>query len=269
MNGIRQHKFDFREAPAFVNAYTCRSSSKDSIDIATTLDENYLQGTMAAVFSTKHKPKICRSVNSTFPYLKFEIYRFDSTRVRGKISKSVRQALDQPLNYARIYLANILPSCVHRVIYLDSDVIVVDDVSKLREVVLDEKVIAAPEYCHANFTNYFTESFWSDKELSRTFEGRRLCYFSRGVMILDVNKWRKEGYTQRVEEWMVIQKQKRMYNLGSLPPFLLIFAGNIKTSFLIDGINMDLVGITLKANVEAFIPVRLVCSIRVEKESHG
>ena len=60
-----------------------------------------------------------------------KIYPFDSNRVRGKISKSIRQALDQPLNYARIYLANTIPEDMKRVIYLDSDLVVVDDIAKL------------------------------------------------------------------------------------------------------------------------------------------
>lgn len=47
-------------------------------------------------------------------------------------------------------------------------------------------------------------------------------------MVVDVDKWRKGGYTQKVEEWMAVQKQRRIYRLGSLPPFLLVLAGNIK-----------------------------------------
>jgi len=148
--------------------------------------------------------------------------------VRGRISRSVRHALDQPLNYARIYLADTLPADVRRVIYLDSDVVVVDDVRKLWSVDLAGHVVAAPEYCHANFTKYFTDAFWSDPELSATFRGRRPCYFNTGVMVMDVAKWRLGGYTRRVEEWMAVQKRKRIYHLGSLPPFLLVLAGDIK-----------------------------------------
>lgn len=125
-------------------------------------------------------------------------------------------------------MADIIPAEVKRVIYLDSDLVVVDDVAKLWEVDLEGKVLAAPEYCHANFTNYFTELFWSNKSLSKTFDGRQPCYFNTGVMVVDVDKWRQGGYTQKVEEWMSVQKQKRIYNLGSLPPFLLVLAGNIK-----------------------------------------
>ncbi|KAL0437523.1 UNVERIFIED_CONTAM: putative galacturonosyltransferase-like 4 [Sesamum radiatum] len=191
-------KLPFREAPAFRNGKTCFSSSENTtIHIAMTLDANYLRGTMAAVLSilqhstcpenvvfhflwARQEPEVFSSIRSTFPYLNFKVYHFDITRVRGLISKSIRQALDQPLNYARIYLADILPQEVRRLIYLDSDLVMVDDVAKLWEVDLKEKVLAAPEYCHANLTNYFTDAFWSDPELSRTFEGRKPCYFNTG-----------------------------------------------------------------------------------------
>ncbi|CAH9051664.1 unnamed protein product [Cuscuta epithymum] len=239
----------FREAPAFRNGDACNDTNL--IHIAMTLDENYIRGTMAAVFSiiqhstcpenvvfhflwAHHHPEVFSIINSTFPYLRFNVYRFDTTKVQGLISKSIRQALDQPLNYARVYLADILPADVKRVIYLDSDLVVVDDIMKLWEVDNGERVLAAPEYCHANFTVYFTDEFWSDRKLVDAFEeGKKKtaswkpCYFNTGVMVVDVEKWREGGYTERVEEWMLVQKQKRIYHLGSLPPFLLVFAGDI------------------------------------------
>ncbi|KAG0498863.1 hypothetical protein HPP92_003554 [Vanilla planifolia] len=236
----------FREAPAFRNADECSSPSSPRIEIAMTLDANYLRGTMAAVLSilqhtscpehvsfhflaARSEPHVLASIRSAFPYLSFSVHRFDSSRVRGRISRSIRHALDQPLNYARIYLADLLPLHVFRVIYLDSDVIVVDDIRALWGVDLEGRVVAAPEYCHANFTKYFTDAFWTDPTLSRTFEERRPCYFNTGVMVMDVQIWRTGGYTRMVEDWMTVQKQRmRIYHLGSLPPFLLVLAGNIK-----------------------------------------
>ncbi|RWR94722.1 Glycosyl transferase [Cinnamomum micranthum f. kanehirae] len=235
----------FWEAPEFRNGDECGSHDSNKVHVAMTLDANYLRGTMAAILSilqhtscpenvmfhflyARYIPELFATIKSTFPYLNFKSYQFDSNRVRGKISKSIRQALDQPLNYARIYLADIVPANVGRVIYLDSDVIVVDDIGRLWGVDLGDKVVAAPEYCHANFTKYFTPAFWSDPALARTFEGRKPCYFNTGVMVMDVDRWRDGGFTKKVEKWMGVQKQKRIYNLGSLPPFLLLFAGDIK-----------------------------------------
>lgn len=242
----------FREAPAFRNSdeychSPASSSAAAAIHVTMTLDANYLRGTMAAVLSilqhsacpenlsfhflsaaAADERHLRSTINSTFPYLNFAIYRFNAARIRSKISKSIRQALDQPLNYARIQLAEILPDDVKRVIYLDSDLVVVDDVAKLWNVDMEGKVVAAPEYCHANFSQYFTEAFWNDPELSKTFEGRKACYFNTGVMVVDVEEWRRGKYTEKVEEWMDMQKRERIYHLGSLPPFLLVFAGKIR-----------------------------------------
>nr|GLL46999.1 probable galacturonosyltransferase-like 4 [Ipomoea trifida] len=97
-----------------------------------------------------------------------------------------------------------------------------------RTLISAQKVLAAPEYCHANFTVYFTEAFWADPELGTpTFQARKPCYSNTGVMVVDVEKWRQGEFTKKVEDWMMVLKQKRIYHLGSLPPFLLVFAGNI------------------------------------------
>ncbi|CAM0907088.1 unnamed protein product [Alopecurus aequalis] len=247
----QHHPGEFTEAPAFRNGDACSASGaspSSRVHIAMTLDANYLRGTIAAVFSIlQHtacpedvsfhflaaRERDADAVRATFPYLEPSVYRFDASRVRGRISRSVRSALDQPLNYARIYLADMLPRSVSRVIYLDSDVVVVDDVRKLWSVDLESYVVAAPEYCHTNFTKYFTDAFWSDANLSATFRQgrhrrRRPCYFNTGVMVIDVARWRAGGYNRRVEEWMAVQKEeKRIYSLGSLPPFLLVLAGEI------------------------------------------
>ncbi|KAI8527620.1 hypothetical protein RHMOL_Rhmol12G0089700 [Rhododendron molle] len=241
----------FREAPAFRNGRECPhpTTPAASIHIAMTLDATYLRGSIAAVLSVlhhsscpenisfhfltlsspHHRPNhLLNTILTTFPYLSFNLYRFDHNLVKNKISLSVRRALDQPLNYARIYLADLLPSSVRRVIYFDSDLIVVDDVGKLWGINLNGKILGAPEYCHANFSSYFTSGFWSNPVFSGFFGDRRPCYFNTGVMVIDLDKWREGRYTEKLEVWMRIQKKYRIYELGSLPPFLLVFAGNVE-----------------------------------------
>ncbi|XP_074279222.1 putative galacturonosyltransferase-like 1 [Silene latifolia] len=253
----------FREAPQYYNAPECPKlqdqisisdpnttlvCSNQVVHVAMTLDLTYIRGSMAAILSllqhtscpqnvffhfvistTRSSASELRAiVSATFPYLRFDLYSFDEKAVAGLISTSIRSALDCPLNYARSYLAEILPRCVGRVVYLDSDVVVVDDIFNLYNIELkDGKTLGAPEYCNANFTSYFTTTFWSNPALSITFSDRHACYFNTGVMVIDLNRWRANDYTRRIEEWMELQKKIRIYNLGSLPPFLLVFAGNI------------------------------------------
>ncbi|XAR55844.1 Polygalacturonate 4-alpha-galacturonosyltransferase [Bertholletia excelsa] len=211
-----------------------------------TLDTTYLRGSVAGVFSVlqhatcpenvvfhflaaaHRRADLRRTIISTFPYLSFHVYHFDTNLVKNKISSSIRDALDQPLNYARIYLADLLPSGVTRVIYLDSDLIVVDDIAKLWSIKLNSRILGAPEYCHANFTSYFTQNFWANPLFSTVFTNRNPCYFNTGVMVIDLEKWREGRFTEKLDSWMRIQKRYRIYELGSLPPFLLVFAGNVE-----------------------------------------
>ncbi|KAJ3700653.1 hypothetical protein LUZ61_004358 [Rhynchospora tenuis] len=252
----------FAEAPQFRNGESCPPLSEAGgmcdpglVHIAMTLDSHYLRGSMAAVLSLlKHAScpdslffhfvlapsstsarLLRRRVAESFPSLRFRLYLLRPDlhlSLRGLISSSVRAALDSPLNYARNHLADLLPPCVPRVIYLDSDVLAVDDVRRLWDTRLPARaVIAAPEYCRANFSRYFTPAFWSDPALGhRVFEGRRRppCYFNTGVMVIDLRRWRAGDYRKRIESWMALQKEKRIYELGSLPPFLLVFAGEIE-----------------------------------------
>ncbi|XP_073021962.1 probable galacturonosyltransferase-like 9 [Primulina eburnea] len=256
-NGIN---YLFSEAPEYRNGVNCPSTASSSdglshcdaslVHVAMTLDSEYLRGSMAAVHSVlRHascpeqiffhfiaaefdqaSPRVLtRLVRSTFPSLNFKVYIFREDTVINLISPSIRSALENPLNYARSYLGNILDPCVERVIYLDSDLVLVDDIHKLWEVNIPEKkVIGAPEYCHANFTKYFTRAFWSDPVLSRVFGSRDPCYFNTGVMVMDLDKWRQGKYEKNIENWMELQRRHRIYELGSLPPFLLVFGGNVE-----------------------------------------
>ncbi|KAI8032312.1 putative galacturonosyltransferase-like 10 [Camellia lanceoleosa] len=252
--------FQFNEAPVYRNGPECQipvSNNSSStcasflVHIAMTLDAKYLRGSMAAIYSvlkhtscpenvyfhfvasdsnTPNPTELTQIVKSTFPSLAFKVYSFNEGVVKSLISSSIRQALDNPLNYARSYIADIIEPCVNRVIYLDSDIIVVDDIQKLWSIALTgSRVIGAPEYCHANFKKYFTDEFWFDSKLSMVFEGKRPCYFNTGVMVMDLGRWREGNYKVRIEKWMEIQKEKRIYELGSLPPFLLVFGGDVES----------------------------------------
>lgn len=256
-----QQQQHFKQAPKFYNSPTCATTalqhthtcSDQAVHVAMTLDITYLRGSMAAILSVLQHSScpenvifhfvtaasrasssalLNRTLSNSFPYLNFQIYPFNDLQVAGLISTSIRSALDCPLNYARNYLANLLPSCVRKIVYLDSDLVLVDDIAKLAATPLGDynsnnTVLAAPEYCNANFSAYFTPSFWSNPSLSLTFASRRPCYFNTGVMVIDLQRWRAGDYTRKIEEWMELQKRMRIYELGSLPPFLLVFAGNI------------------------------------------
>ncbi|KAL2331061.1 hypothetical protein Fmac_018642 [Flemingia macrophylla] len=154
------------------------------------LNTTYLHSSMAAILSilqhSSYPQNILfhflsvgsRSSSSTdasasFPFLKFQIYPFYESVVAGLILTFIHSALDCPLNYSRNYMATILPSCIRTVVYLNSDLVLVDDIAKLATTSLRDHVLAVPKYCNANFIAYFTLSFWSNPLLSLTFAGCR------------------------------------------------------------------------------------------------
>ncbi|KAL2552534.1 Hexosyltransferase [Forsythia ovata] len=84
-------------------------------------------------------------------------------------------------------------------------------------------MIGTPEYYHTNFTKYFTEYFWTDRKFSNVFFDRNPCYFNTGVMVIDLSKWMRFGYSSHIDRWMDIQKSdiqksspSRIYELGLL-----------------------------------------------------
>ena len=90
---------------------------------------------------------------------------------------------EQPLNYARNYLVYLLEPCLERVIYLNSDVILVSDISKLWRINLASATVGSPEYCHVNLTQIFTANFWSQTKFSWVFSGRNPCYFNKDEVL--------------------------------------------------------------------------------------
>lgn len=71
------------------------------------------------------------TITAIFPDLAFEVYPFHDTAVTGLIFTSIHSTLDCPLNYAHSYLADLLPAWVRHVVYLDSDLVLVNDIAAL------------------------------------------------------------------------------------------------------------------------------------------
>ncbi|KAL8475587.1 hypothetical protein ACS0TY_028301 [Phlomoides rotata] len=250
-SAIRVFPTEYVEAPRYINGGHCENPETETslVHVAMTLDSKYFRGSIASVNSIlKHSdcpenthfhfiviaaaPPLRAAVESVFPSLNFQIYPFlHQPKIKKLISHSIRPALEDPLNYARIYLSEILDARIKRVVYIDSDTIFVDDIRRLWATTLPEsRVIGAPEYCQVDLTKYYTNRFWSDPVFRGVFEGRSKtpCYFNTGVMVMDLEKWRKGDYTSKIEVWMRIQKERRIYELGSLPPLMLVFGGEIE-----------------------------------------
>ena len=107
--------------------------------------------------------------------------------------------------YLRLLAGRLLPETIDRVIYLDSDVLVQDDLTKLWELpVNDDYCLAVPDiacpYVSAKTADVnFKKSCPYMAALSPIANWRELglrgeaSYFNSGVMVLNLERWRREN----------------------------------------------------------------------------
>jgi len=167
-----------------------------------------------------------------FPYIHYRSYVVDGALMAGAIRGMEYRGkdLENPLNYVRINLPYMIPECIQKLIYLDTDTLMLGRVEDLYATDLERAVIGSPEFCEYKLQSYFTDRFWANRTLSQKFDKLRdACYFNPGVLVINAPAWRAMKATNKLLYWMQTQKASAapLYTLGSLPPFLLVFAGQV------------------------------------------
>mmetsp|Transcript_13948 Transcript_13948/g.39492 ORF Transcript_13948/g.39492 Transcript_13948/m.39492 type:complete len:619 (+) Transcript_13948:121-1977(+) len=215
------------------------------VHVALTINHEYEHGAVALVYSILWNAAcparvifhICHlkdfslsTLLKFFPMLRYKSYIIDASTMKGTIRGMEYRGsdLENPLNYVRITLPHILPDCVERFIYLDTDTLMLGRVEDMFNTDLGDSVIASPEFCDYKLKNYFTRDFWANRTLSKRFD-KKECYFNPGVLVVNAKAWRSKDSTKKLLHWMAVQKSSPvpLYTLGSLPPFLLVFAGEV------------------------------------------
>ena len=181
----------------------------EKINIVLSADNNYAQHVavvIASVMNNTQKNKQIRfflladnidvgkktllkqtadSFNAEFEIIDLEDnHCFDNLYTSGHISKAA---------YFRILLADLMPSDVHKVIYVDVDLIILDDIEFLWNVDLQGKPLGAV----ADYGILASSRLMRQKNeaIGLNLDGN---YFNSGVLIIDVDLWRKYNYSSRV-----------------------------------------------------------------------
>ena len=94
--------------------------------------------------------------------------------------------ISQAANY-RLFVADILPQTIDKVLYLDCDLIVTGDLKTLFDIPLNDNAIAA------------VEDTWSGKDdnYCRLGYSREYGYFNSGVMMISLSHWREHNLSER------------------------------------------------------------------------
>jgi lipopolysaccharide biosynthesis glycosyltransferase len=105
------------------------------------------------------------------------------------------------MTYARFLLPRLFPETVSKVLYLDTDLLVFEDLAPLWTTDLEGTVLAAvPDfYYHTKFV-----LAGLDPRLNRArYAGlpRVEEYFNAGVLLIDLDRWREEGISEKALDY--------------------------------------------------------------------
>lgn len=136
--------------------------------------------------SEEKKLKIIESLNQYNGNVRF-IYVDSSKFKNSYISFQYTPAI-----YYRLDLPNVLNSDIKKCLYVDCDLLFMDDISKLWNIDLQGRPIGAIE--DVGLTT--SKKGRREKLLSIGLEGN-MCYFNSGVVLMDLQQWRKKGYSKK------------------------------------------------------------------------
>ncbi|KAH8075062.1 glycosyl transferase [Aureococcus anophagefferens] len=134
-------------------------------------------------------------------------------------------------NFARFYLADLLPPGVDKVVYLDADTIVRKDVAHLFDTSLTSSTprnfaVAAVSRRYKAMCGSFINCRSPEvtmllKSQKITDPDAQLDPFNAGVLVVHLGRWRALELTRAVEFWMRWNSDLPLYKLGSNPPLVL------------------------------------------------
>jgi lipopolysaccharide biosynthesis glycosyltransferase len=112
------------------------------------------------------------------------------------------------ITYARFLIPSIFPDTVTRVLYLDADILVLDDLQSLWETNLQEAIVGA-----------VLDGL--DPQLKNGVPGFENMphvrnYFNAGVLLINLDRWRKEGITTKAIEYLALHPDSRFSDQDAL-----------------------------------------------------
>ena len=205
-----------------------KSAMNENINIVLACDSRYAQHAavvMASILLTTSTParihfyiiddelspdvreKLTKTATPFGSSVRFVQVHEDSLK-QGYVSGGISRAA-----YYRLDIPQLLSEAVHKALYLDCDLLVYDDIVALYETELGKLPLAAAEdfgiLCSARKRKGKTAQWGWKYENS---------YFNSGVILLNLDAWRKENATQHLLE-LVQQHQYRHHDQDALNEF--------------------------------------------------
>ncbi|KAJ8551170.1 hypothetical protein K7X08_000540 [Anisodus acutangulus] len=131
------------------------------------------------------------------------------------------------LNHLRFYLPEMYPR-LHRILFLDDDVVVQKDLTALWSIDMDGKVNGAVDMCFGSFHGYVQYLNFSHPLIREKFNPKA-CAWAFGMNIFDLDAWRREKCTEQYHYWQNLNDDRSLWKLGTLPAGLATFYSTTKS----------------------------------------
>ena len=180
----------------------------NKINIVFSSDNNYAQHTAVAMASVlvntkvpqkiqfyliddeiqqKNKEKVTKTVQNlggNIEFIKIKNSKLEDCYVSGELSRA---------SYFRLDIANILGESIEKIIYLDCDLLVYDDIEKMWQLDMGGKPVAAT--CDLGIMASARVRKQKNKFIGLPFDAP---YFNAGVLMMDLKKWRDGNYAEAI-----------------------------------------------------------------------
>lgn len=133
---------------------------------------------------------LLRTTLRSYPHVRLEVHVVDRGQIAG-LGGNGHVTSDA---FLRFLAADILPPDVTRVVYIDSDVVVLRDLRELAAADLGGKPVGAVE-------DIDWRSVSPDGRLSALGLGPDERYANSGVLVMDLDAWRREGLHRAIFEY--------------------------------------------------------------------
>ena len=193
----------------FTGAFSLKAYAGENINVAFTIDHNYPLYTMLVIDSilknnVSHSDYTFYVINDNLTYWdKFKMTMFvKSKKQKIKFITVDTNAINKGKNpykktyfcthvtsigTARMMIPKLLPDDVKKILYLDSDIIVLQDLKELYDTDLGK---------------YYAAMALDNSYLYLTDEEKRDCtYGNSGVILMDLDKWRKDNISEKIIDY--------------------------------------------------------------------
>ncbi|CAH2056554.1 unnamed protein product [Thlaspi arvense] len=125
------------------------------------------------------------------------------------------------------YLPEMYPK-LHRILFLDDDVVVQKDLTALWKIDMGGKVNGAVETCFGSFHRYAQYLNFSNSLIRERFSPKS-CAWAFGMNIFDLDAWRLEKCTEQYHYWQSLNEDHTLWKPGMLPPGLVTYYSTTKS----------------------------------------